>query len=36
MKVRISKSEWRAEGGLSNPRLYRRGNGIHWTYWRLK
>lgn len=33
MRYRITKLEWRALGGLSNPNLARKGNGLRWTYW---
>lgn len=35
MKVRITKTEWRKLGGLSNPNLARTSYGGRWIYWRL-
>lgn len=33
--TRVTKDEWLARGGLTNPRLFRRHNGQRWSYWRL-
>lgn len=30
--TRIKRREWYAKGGLSNPRLARKGNGKAWAY----
>lgn len=32
--VRITRREFYADGGLSNPALFRRMSGGAWTYWR--
>lgn len=33
-RTRISKRTFQAEGGLANPRLFRRMRSGAWTYWR--
>ena len=33
--TRITKKQWIAEGGLSNPKLFRKMVGGAWSYWRL-
>lgn len=31
--ARVSKKYWSSQGGLSNPRLFRKMVGRAWTYW---
>jgi hypothetical protein len=33
--LQISKREWIALGGLSNPNLFRKGTRSGWSYWML-
>lgn len=33
--IRITKQEFYAAGGFSNPQLFRKRIGKQWTYWRL-
>jgi len=31
---RISKKQFYADGGFSNPKLFRKMRGSAWTYWK--
>lgn len=35
-KTRISKRDFYKEGGLSNPRLFRKMLGGAWSYWKVQ
>ena len=34
-RTKISRRSFYANGGLSNPRHFRKGTRSGWTYWRL-
>lgn len=33
--TRISRVEFYRDGGFANPRLFRKGVGNGWSYWRM-